>query len=309
MSELPRSPAQPLRLPFNPVLLLVACMWGAGNLVTKWLLGVLEPSALLALRMGLVAVSMTVLLLVTRHPRLPPRDWLMLVVVGGGVVAIQLLSFASAIKMTTASEGSLLISTAPVWTAVLVTVLGMERLTRVNWLGVALASVGVAMLVLGGAGRTFGNAPARVTGDLIMLGSAWLYGGFMVLSKRWMGRIGALHVVGYSFAGSGVILALVGGRSLLATDWTAVTSAHWLGIVYISFFVAFLGVVLWYTTIGRTTASKTAVYQYLVPGVSCVGAALFMGERMAPVQIAGILVMLAGVYLARAPASKLAGPE
>ena len=64
----------------------------------------------------------------------------------------------------------------------------------------------------------------------------------------------------------------------------------------------FLGIVLWYRTIGRTTASGTAVYQYLVPGVSCVGAALFLGERLGPVQVAAIFVMLAGVYLARLPA-------
>jgi len=65
--------------------------------------------------------------------------------------------------------------------------------------------------------------------------------------------------------------------------------------------VGLIGVLLWYGSIGRTTASGTAVYQYLVPGVSCIGAALFMGERLAPMQIIGISVMLAGVYLARVP--------
>jgi drug/metabolite transporter (DMT)-like permease len=300
LADVPESPVRSLRLPLDPVLLTVACIWGAGNLVTKWLLEVMDPAALLAVRMGTVAVLMAGLLLASRRPRLAHRDWLMLVLVGGGIVAIQLLSFNYAMRMTTGSEGSLLISTAPVWTAVLVTLLGMERLTRVNWLGVALASAGVAMLVLGGAGRTFEDAPARVPGDLLMLGSAWLYGGFMGLSKRWMRRIGPLHVVCYSFAASGVILALVGARPLLDTDWTAITAGRWVGIAYLAVMAGFLGVVLWYSTIGRTTASGTAVYQYLVPGVSCVGAALFLGERMAPVQIAGIFVMLAGVYLARA---------
>jgi len=288
--------------PIDPVLLLVACIWGVGNVVTKWVLGVLDPPTFLALRMAVVSPLMAAVLLLGPRNRLALRDWLVVSACGGGLMAAQFLSFSYAMKLTTASEGSLLVSTAPVWTAVIVAVLGMEHVSGLNWLGIALASAGVAMIVLGPAGKAVADAPARLSGDLLMLGSAWLYAGYMVLSRRWMQRLGELPVICSTFAAAGVLLVAVGAKPLLASDWSSVTAGHWAGTAYVALLAGFAGLMLWYRTIGRTSASGTAVYQYLVPGVSIVVAATFLGERIAAVQLAGIAVALVGVYLARVPA-------
>ncbi|MCK4298535.1 MAG: DMT family transporter, partial [Planctomycetes bacterium] len=293
---------QPPARPIDPVLLLVVCIWGAGNVVTKWVLGVLDPPAFLALRMAVVSTLMAAMLLLGPRTRFALRDWLMVSVCGGGLMAAQFLSFSYAMKLTTASEGSLLVSTAPVWTAVIVAVLGVEHVTRLNWLGIVVASGGVAMIVLGPSGKMFSNAPSRLSGDLLMLGSAWLYAGYMVFSRHWMQRIGELPVICSTFAAAGVLLVVVGARPLLASDWSTVTAGHWVGIAYVALMAGFVGLILWYRTIGRTSASGTAVYQYLVPGVSIVAAAIFLGERIVALQLAGIAVTLVGVYLARVPA-------
>ena len=302
MTHTAPSTLRPRARPIDPVLLLVACIWGAGNVVTKWVLEVLDPPAFLALRMVVVSILMAAVLLLGPRIRLALRDWLIVSVCGGGLMAAQFLSFSYAMKLTTASEGSLLISTAPVWTAVIVAVLGMEHVTGRNWLGIVLASGGVAMVVLGPAGRIVSDAPSRLSGDLLMLASAWLYAGYMVLSRRWMQRLGELPVICRTFAAAGVLLVAVGARHLLASDWSTVTAGHWVGIAYVTLLAGFVGLILWYRTIGRTSASGTAVYQYLVPGVSIVAAAIFLGERIAALQLAGIAVTLVGVYLARVPA-------
>jgi len=229
--------------------------------------------------MGVVSILMAAVLLFTQRSRPALRDWLKLSVLGGGLAAAQLLSFSYAMKLTTASEGALLVSTAPAWTAAIVAVLGMERVRALNWLGIAVASVGVAMVVLGPAGRIVSHAPSRLSGDLIMLASAWLYAGYMVLSRRWMQRFGVLPVICCTFAAAGAMLVAFGARRLFATDWSKVTTGHWIGIAHLTFLAGFVGLLLWYRTIGRTSASGTAVYQYLVPGISVVGAAVFLGER------------------------------
>jgi O-acetylserine/cysteine efflux transporter len=80
------------------------------------------------------------------------------------------------------------------------------------------------------------------------------------------------------------------------------------GIAFVTLLASFVGLVVWYRTIGRTSASGTAVYQYLVPGVSLVGAAIFLGDRISGLQLVGIVVTLVGVYLARMrPRSRLPG--
>ena len=285
----------------DPALLLVALVWGGANVATKWVVEVFDPVAFCALRSAVIGVLMIGLLLTRPRRRMGARDRLMLMAFGGGLVAAQQLSFTCALKMTTASEGALLISTAPVCTAIIVAILGMEAVTGVNWLGIVVAFGGVAMVILGGAGRTVQNAPARVSGDLLMMASALVYGGYMVICRRWMQRLGALHVICYTFAAAAVLLALVGGGRLPATEWHEISAAHWVAILYLTLLSGFIGVVVWYRAIARTSASGTAVYQYLVPGMAVVAAAIFLGERLAALQVVGIGVTLVGVYLARVP--------
>jgi len=291
----------------DPGLLFVALVWGAGNVVVKWLLDVFEPSALFGLRMGLTSLLMLGLLWVRRRP-ISARDVLVLTLIGGGLVTVQQLCFVYAMNMTTASEGALLISTAPVWTAMMVALLGIEVVTWLNWLGIVIAFGGVAMVVLGAGQAVLPNAPARLAGDLLMIASAWMYGGYMVISGRWMKKIGALHVICCTFSASGLFLLLIGWQPLLATDWHLVTWDRWLGVAYLTVLAAFVSLIVWYRTIGRTSASRTAVYQYLVPGISVVAAGLFLHERLAILQVAGIVITLIGVYLARVPSPAVERP-
>jgi len=177
----------------------------------------------------------------------------------------------------------------------------MELVTRLNWLGIVIALGGVAMLIFGAARGDAPSAPARFWGNLLMIASSWLYGGYMVISKRWMQRLGRLQVVCYTFAASGVLLVAVGAPRLGATEWAEVTWGHWAAIAYLTLGAGFVGIVVWYLTIGRTSASGTAAYQYLVPVVSVICAAVFLGERLTALQMAAIAVTLIGVCLARVP--------
>ncbi|MDP6438097.1 MAG: DMT family transporter [Candidatus Brocadiia bacterium] len=286
----------------DPGLLMVALMWGVGNVVFKWILLVFDPAAFLALRMSIMSVVMIAWLLLSGpRRRLPTRDALIVTVLGGGLIAAWVLSYASAMKMTTASEGTLLISTAPVWTALIAAILGMELVTGLNWLGIAVALGGVAMVVFLAPGEAVPRAPERLLGDLLMIAAAWMYGGYMVISKRWMQRFGELPVICRTYAGSGVLLAAVGAPRLLDADWAAITPGHWVGAAYVTLLAGAVATVMWYRAIARTSASGTAVYHYLVPGVAVICAAIFLGETLAALQVVGFAVTLVGVYLARVP--------
>jgi O-acetylserine/cysteine efflux transporter len=285
----------------DPALLSVAFFWGTGNVAVKWILGVIDPAALYAVRMGFMALMMGWIVYRRWRP-ISGRDALVLLAAGGAMIAAQQVTFGYAMSMTTASEGSLLISTAPLWTAIVAAALGMEIVTRLNWIGIVAAFTGVGMVVLGHTGGPSPEAPARMAGDALMILSSFIYGGYMIVSKRWMVRLGALHVICFSFLAGGVMLAVLGGRQALATDWSAFAPAHWGALVYLATFAGSFGLVVWYRSISRTTASGVAVYQYLVPCISVVVAALFLRERPSLAQNIGIVVTLVGVYMARVPA-------
>ena len=60
--------------------------------------------------------------------------------------------------MTTASNTSLIIAASPAFVALLNRLLGRELLAPRGWLGIALAFVGIVLIVEGGGGLEFGSA-------------------------------------------------------------------------------------------------------------------------------------------------------
>lgn len=217
-------------------------------------------------------------------------------------VAVQQLMFIYALNWTSASEAGLLISIAPIWTALIGGLTRMETISAGNWAGILAAAGGVALIVLGG-GALDTHIPTRVQGDLLMIVSSLGYGSFMIYSKRIMNGHGALRVMSWSFAFGLLLVAPAGMGQLISADWTRFDLLLWASLLYTGLIAGGYGFVVWYRTIARTTAAKTSVYQYLVPAVSLVGAALLLGDRLTAPQVAGALVVMTGLVLARRPAN------
>lgn len=284
----------------DPALLAVAFIWGGNFVVYKIVLETVPPLALVGVRFGLMP-PVLFLLLWLRHERLMLRRedllcllWAGLVVMGG-----QQVTFIIAVDMTSASEAALLITSAPIFTALIAVLSGQERLSKVNWLGVLVGFVGVTLVLsVGLAGSSGGGS--HLTGNLIMLGSAMLYGYFMALSRDLVRRYGGLKTVAYCYALSCVAIVPLSLPQLLATPWARLDLFTWALLVgYIGLLAGLWAFAVWYTTIGRTSAAATAVYQYLVPVVAMAAAAMFLGEKPQTVQLAGAVIVLAGLGFAR----------
>lgn len=296
--DAPATPALPRHARIDPLLLAVACSWGLNNVIYKWLLETFPPAALPA---GYItAIGLILLVAMIARKRLPGwRDLLVIAGFGGLLLGAYMGLSGYAFDMTTASEGSLLISTAPLWTAIMAAAMRVERLRAVNWLGALLAMVGVTTVVLGNPGHQ-AAAHNRLLGDLLMILTAWCYAGFMIVTKRWMDRHGTVTVTCLTFLSGGLMLCACFWTQLRDTPWAGLSVGHWAGFAYMTLIAGLGGMMLWYRAIRLTSASRTAVYQYLVPGVAAICAAIFLHERLTAPQVGGICLTLVGIYFARA---------
>ncbi|HUS80281.1 MAG TPA: DMT family transporter [Armatimonadota bacterium] len=283
----------------DPVLLSVAVIWGANFPVYKSLMHYIAPTGLLAVRFVTMTSLLLVILWVTGRLRHNPRSmWLPLFLAGVLVMGTQQVSFVLGLNLTAAGEGSLLFSTAPVFTTLMVAAAGIERIGRGNWVGALVAFVGVAMVIMGGSSAQ--NAPhTRVVGDVLMLVSSLGYALFMVISKGLMERYGTLKALTVAYMFGALVVVPFGLPDVLAVDWGALPLVFWLCLFYIVVVSGVYGFAAWYWRISRTSPARVAVYQYIVPVVAMVTAAAWLGERPAAVQIAGALLVLAGLALAR----------
>ncbi len=214
-------------------------------------------------------------------------------------MGVQMLSFFIGLDLTHANEAMLVFSTAPVWTGLLVAIAGLEVMSRRNWVGFFVALGGVALVVLGAGTASSSVAPARITGDLIMLAAAVLYGVYMILSRPLMQRHGTLVVTAVAVVLSNVVLVPVGLGELIATPWIQLTSLHWMLLAYNICIVSAYGMIMWYRSVRLKGAARTIIYQYLVPIVTLAAAVAFLHEQPTRWQLAGIAVTLGGVYFAR----------
>ncbi len=286
----------------DPWLLCVAILWGLNAVPTKWVLEVMEPAGVLLFRYVTCAVVISAVVWAQGRgrPAPGPRPWGTMLLVGVWVAAQQLI-FMYAFDWTSASEASLIISIAPIWTAMIGAAWGAEAFTAGNWLGTLGAAAGVALIVFGGDGMGTGM-PTRVQGDVWMILSSLGYGSFMVYSKGVMRRHGSLSVMAWAFVYGSLLVVPAGAAQFCHADWAHFGLLQWGSLLFTALVSGGFGFIVWYRTIARTSPAKTAVYQYLVPVVSLAAAAVFLAESLTWLQIAGAFVVMLGLVLARAPA-------
>ncbi len=289
--------------------LAVALLWGTSAVAQKFLLGIFTPAGFLCLRSLLGGLTLLIVVRVLRPKfgQVLGSCWVFLL--GAGLLmGVQMLTFVIALDLTYASEAALLISTAPIWTALIVALAGVEAMASRSWLGIFIALGGVALVVLGAGSSPSTTAPARITGDVLMILSAILYGLYMVISRPLMQRHGTLVVTAAALGFSNIVLVPLGLGHLIATPWFQLSALHWALLAYTIFLTTLVGMLMWFRSIKQRGSARTATYQYLVPIVALGAAVVFLHEQPTPWQLAGIVITLGALYLThRRPVEQLPG--
>lgn len=282
----------------DPGLLLLAVIWGVNFAVIKGALDALPPMAFNALRFPLAAAALGVLMLSSGPSRWPERGHILPVVALGllGNVVYQLL-FIHGIAGTSAGNASLLLSTTPVWTVILSTATGQERLPAAVWAGVGATVLGMGLLVAGSSGASFSGATLR--GDLLMMGSAAVWAVYTVGSRPLVQRYGAMPVTAWTLWTGTPVLVLMGLPQLGEVALPELAPATWFAVVYAGVFAISLAYLLWNRGIRRLGNARTAVYSNLVPVVALAVAWPALGERPTGLQLAGAGIILGGLTLTR----------
>ncbi len=216
-------------------------------------------------------------------------------------VFIYQMCFAAGVFYTLAAESALLISTAPIWAAIMNHFLGWERLSRRQAVGTLLGFGGTAGVILGGLGAR--NVPEHhLFGLAIMVVAGILWACYAVFSRPLLRHYSPLKVTAWLHLIGAVGLIPLGAKHALAVDWFNLSWLTWLCYFHFSLLAGVYGFVVWYRGVATIGSSRTVLFQYCVPIVATLLAYLLLHEEPTIVQVAGIVVTLAGLNLA-VPAS------
>ena len=188
-----------------------------------------------------------------------------------------------------AGTASLLIATAPVFSALFAAALLGERLTGTIAAGSAVALVGAALIALDGG-------PARFsTGALIVLAAAVAQAAYHLAGKPLLRRYTGLEVACYAMWAGTLLLAPpapAAARAAATAPAASVAAAVYLGLL-----PSACGFVTWGHAMARGSVTGSTAALYLVPPVALVVAFVWLGETPRPVAPAGGALSIAGVAL------------
>jgi drug/metabolite transporter (DMT)-like permease len=282
----------------------LACVviWGANYPATKVAYRELSPLAYTGWRFLIAAALVLAWAARSGAPLLPPRGLRRagLALAMAGVGAYQPV-FAIGVARTSGFAAALLNSVSPLLALLLVASLGYERIPRSALGGTLVAWCGVAGFLFAAHGS---SDLGGLTGNVLCLVSAALWATYSVSSSRLSSRIPYATALATTFAlGTPVLLAFC-APAMLRQDYGAVSPGTWLILVLSAVFPLFVSFRMWARGLAVLGVAATTRFGVLVPVVAGVSSALWTGERFSGAELASAAVVLGGLVLARAGASR-----
>jgi len=276
-----------------------ACLFWAFNYIpTKVAVGEIDPLALLLVRLVFTVPLCLLVLLVRREsPRSLLPYWRQGLPLALLAVTGDMLLFQFALKYTTPAHAALVYVLIPIFVAIMAFLLIGERIGLSRIAGIGIAFVGAVILV-SEDGITFESR--YLLGDLLMLGAAFCWALYVVLSKPLVERIGATRTITLVLA-LGLPLALpLTIVPAIAQPWHRVSPLAFASVAYIVLGGTLAGYICYQFALKKLPASFVAMSAYAMPVLVAVFSVLLLRETLSLAFFGSAALIFAGLLIARA---------
>lgn len=278
-------------MPALLALVLVTAVWGVTFVQVKDAVALYPLFAFLAVRFWIATLTLAV-------PGLPRvRSLGRPGFVGGAFLGLLLAAGytlqTAGLERTTVSSTGFITGMYVVLTPLIALVLVRSRIGLSVWGGVALSTIGLAMLS--------GIHAGSVTGDLLVLAAAAVYSLQIVLMERYAPRYDAVAFTFVEMLAAGVALGIVAaalGDLHLPHGWTV-----WGALLVTGVFASALAFLVQTWAQRRTSATRTALAFTMEPVWTAFFGYTLAGDRLGLLGWGGCAVIMAGIVLAEPAAA------
>lgn len=261
-----------------------------------------------ALRVSMATIILTPFALAHHRDELRSlgRRSLAVLVLSGFFLAVHFAAWVTSLEYTTVASSVVLVSTAPLWVAILSAVVLKERLPRGIWLGLAVALIGgilVGMsqscsLAPGGLrcdGFTSALQGQAMLGNLLALMGAWTVAGYLIIGRKYRAR---LSLVAYTFCVYGsAALFLLAGVVIRGDSLRGYSPEFYLLCLSLAVVPQLLGHSTFNWALRYLSATYVSITQLGEPIVSAILAYFLLTETPSAMEVFGAALILTGIYL------------
>ena len=281
------------------VAMLLVVVWGVNFSLQKYLYAHITPEGFLMARY-LVTSACTLLLMRWQFgrwwPHVSREDLRQLAWLGilGHALHVGLANYG--VHWSTAFSSAVMLAFGPVFILLILRLKKIERLGRVQVLGVGIALAGVLLFL---SDKLLAAQWRAGLGDALLLLGAFFFAWYTVEAKAVTQRLGAPVVVGYSTLLGAVPVLVWTVPSGVQVSWLSLEPVTWLCLAWCLVVSAFGGWLAWGWINAVRGVARTAPLMYVTPPVAGLVAWAFAGEHYTASKIMAAVVILLGVAVAQ----------
>ena len=277
-------------------------VWGTTFISTKVLLESLEPLEILIYRFVIGYVALWCLKPTFFKWQGLKKEFAYFIA-GLFGVTIYFLGENISLTMTYTGNVSIIVSTAPLFTAICACLMTKsERPTKYFWGGFVLAIIGIAMINVGGTQID----AAHIKGDLLALSAAAVWGIYCVVLNEHIGEgvpviVRTRRIFFYGLLTMIPCVFLMDAKFHLDRLLEPVNAGN---IAFLSILATAGAYVTWNYAVARLGVMKSSVYIYLIPVITIICSAIILKEKITIGAVIGCLLTMAGLFLSEEKSKK-----
>lgn len=284
------------RFMIRSYLLLLFCVtcWGSNFVLGSILVHEFPPLLLSAFRLTVTSLFFISYAWATKKLKyLNPRDYVLLIPLGFIGTLLNQAAFFTGLETVNATTAALILSLAPITTALLASVFLKEIITRRMVLGSIVAIMGIFFVV----GKSDGLKIS--SGILYILLAMLTFAVSIVMMRKLTERIDPFVATVYSTViGSSMFIPV----AVIKEPLNQVSPHLWAWVMLFVSAIVMQGLcgLIWNMQLKRVGAGKASIFLNLQPFVAMVVGFMLLGTPVTTVQIIGSMLIVGGVVLATA---------
>ena len=273
---------------------LLSILWGGSFFFNGVVLRELPPFTVVLLRVTLAALMLLPLLWLYRV-RFPTglSGWKPFIAIGlfNNVLPFSLIVVGQ--TFIPSGLASILNATTPLFTVVVMTVAGEEKLRARRIAGVIVGLIGVTILHGDGLGLERGQG----LGILLCLAAAFSYGLSALVARRLPSDVPPLGAATFQMLVSAAMMIVVAGAVEHPWRLPMPGAATWLAVIGLAALSTALAYIVFFQILRRSGATNVMLVTLLIPVTAILLGVMLLGETISLREIAGALVIGSALLL------------
>lgn len=274
-----------------------AVLWGGNAVTAKFTVGELSPSVVVFVRFTGVTIILLAMTLLTNGKKGLPTVRQLPGIIALGIIGIFLQNylFYTGVKYSTATNASLLAAANPTITALLTAIFYHEKLRPKQLYGIGVSFLGVAIVVTKGSWQVISQLEFNY-GDVLLAIAPVTWAIYSLIGRRVMQQIPALTATAWSSL-VGTVLLFILALSEGFTGQIQLSAYGWANMIYMIIGSGVLAFYWWNKGVAVIGPNRAAIFVNIIPVAGMICAALLLHEAITMLQIAGAIMIIAGVWL------------